>query len=53
MSSEIEEDLKQEQGAMNKEPSENKRSSWKLKIELLRIFKKSIEVLENKVKGVS
>lgn len=39
---------------MNKEPSENKKSTWKLKIELLKLQKKkkSIEGLENKVKEV-
>lgn len=31
-----EEDLKREQGATNKEPSENRKSAWKLKIELLK-----------------
>lgn len=30
------EDLKQEQGATDKEPSENRKSAWKLKIELLK-----------------
>lgn len=30
------EDSKQEQGAVNKEPSENRKSAWKLKIELLK-----------------
>lgn len=35
---------------MNKEPSENKKSAWKLKIELLKLPLKSIEGLENKVK---
>lgn len=47
-----EEDLKQEQGAVTKEPSGNKKSAWKLKIELLKLKKKSIEVLESKVKEV-
>lgn len=37
----IREDLKQEQGAMNKEPSENRKSAWKLKIELLKLKKKN------------
>lgn len=50
----IGEDLKQEQGAMNKESSENKKRAWRLNTEWLKFKRKRkiIQGLENKVNKV-